>query len=96
MKRGERKCLICGKDYVYCPQCHKGNPDETWKYNYDDKKCLNIFDVLSAYAFGHIDQKTAKSRLNALNIKGMKFTEYIQPQIDGIMSTSAKEEIVNE
>lgn len=96
MERGSRKCLICGKEYVYCPQCHKGDPKETWKYNYDDQKCRKIFDVISAYAFGHIDKGTAKGRLTSMKIDGMHFTDAVQPQIDDIIGASTKEDIVNE
>lgn len=96
MERGSRKCLICGKEYVYCPQCHKGDPKETWKYNYDDQKCRKIFEVISSYSFGHINKNTAKGRLTSLDIKDMHFTDMIQPQIDDIMGTSKEEDIVNE
>jgi len=96
MDRGKRKCLVCGKEYTYCPQCGHGDAAETWRYLYDDEKCKQIFRVVSDYAFKHIDKKTAKGRLEALNLKGMMFTEDIGKQISEILAYKEKEKIVNE
>lgn len=86
--RGTRTCIICGKEYSYCPHCGNGNKGETWRYLYDTEKCMEIFNVLSRYQFKHVNKDEAKSQLKDLKIsKDMVFTDEIQKQINEIMKT---------
>ena len=91
MAKGKRTCIVCGKNYTYCPKCGDGDKAETWRYIYDSALCNKIFDVLSAFSFGHIKKEEAKSKLEALNIpKGMKFTDDVKKQIDAILASESK------
>lgn len=85
-KRGTRHCLICGKQYIYCPNCGGGNKEETWRYLYDSEDCMEVFNILSRYINKHIDKEEAKSQYKALKIsKDKKFTAEIQKQVDEII-----------
>ena len=84
-KRGTRHCIVCGKEYVYCPNCGGGNKEETWRYLYDTEQCNEIFNVLSRYTNSRIDKNEAEKQLKALKVtKGMKFTTEIENQISEI------------
>ena len=87
-KRGTRKCIICGKEYVYCPHCGNGSKEETWRYLYDSELCLNVFNVLSKYQFKHITKEEAKAEIEKLEIpKDVKFTGEVKKQVDEIVKT---------
>ena len=87
-KRGTRKCIICGKEYVYCPNCGNGDKDETWRYLYDAERCMNIFNVLSDYLHERINKEDAKTQLKELKVsKDSVFNDEIQKQINEIMKT---------
>lgn len=95
-KRGARNCIICGKEYRYCPNCGADNKDETWRYLYDSEECMNVFNILSRFKNGHIGKEEAKSQFKALKIsRDKKFTAEIQKQIDDILKVekAPKEEM---
>jgi hypothetical protein len=98
MARGQRKCIVCGSDYTYCPRCGNGNAEETWRYLYDTELCNSVFDILSSYSFKHISKDEAREKLEGLDIpKGMKFNAETKKQINAIMAKPKKEtQIVNE
>jgi len=85
-KRGMRSCIICGKEYRYCPNCGADNKDETWRYLYDSEECMNVFNILSNYKNNHIDKEDARDQFEALKVsKDKKFTAEIQKQLDEIV-----------
>lgn len=43
----KRKCLCCGKEYDYCPNC--GKASTPWKFNFDTEACKELFNIISAY-----------------------------------------------
>lgn len=68
MARGERICITCGKKYVYCPNCQKGDPSETWRNIYCSDECRDIYKICNSFAFGHINIETAKKQLDKYGI----------------------------
>lgn len=44
-----RKCLICGKEYDYCPNCGRYNYLPRWMFSYHDENCKNIGAALNDY-----------------------------------------------
>lgn len=97
-KRGERKCIVCGTKYVYCPNCGQGNPRDSWKNLYDTMSCKEIFRICSDYAFKHISATEAKAKLEKFNIKDYsKFTDDIRKNLLAINAevTEKKEESNN-
>lgn len=68
MANHERKCVICGKEYRYCPRCSEYKNMERWHINYCSEKCRDIFNVLNPYAFKHIDLETAKEKLEKIGV----------------------------
>ena len=104
-KRGERKCLVCGKVYMYCPNCGKGDPKESYKYLYDSSECREISHIIGRYTSGKMTKELAKGALNVYDVQEKKFEPDYQKVIDEIFKTDKKkkvaaidtaEEIVNE
>lgn len=44
-----RECLCDKTKYVYCPNCGKGNPKETWRYLFCSKDCKILFETLEKW-----------------------------------------------
>jgi len=40
-----RTCLVCGAKYKYCNSCGDYNPEETWRFLFDNEKCHDIYDI---------------------------------------------------
>ena len=86
MEKNNRKCLVCGKEYRYCPSCKEDMGKPTWKALYDNENCRTIFDILVAFNSDHITATDAKGKLEKCNLN-----TYIKPklkkEIDAILET---------
>lgn len=91
MQRGERTCVVCGATYVYCPNCKKGDPAETWRFMYDSEECRDIFKICSRFAFGHINAEEAQKKLEKFNITDRtKYAESIRQNLSAIYAKKAE------
>ena len=43
-----RKCVCCGKEYEYCPNCSKSNKP-AWMVTFCSERCKDLFNIVSAY-----------------------------------------------
>ena len=75
MARGDRTCLICGKKYVFCPNCAESKPSDSWKALYCSQACRTAFDMLSKFVNGHISADVAYEKLSALDIDKLNLNE---------------------
>lgn len=63
-----RKCILCGKDYKYCPSCPKDAKKETWYAIYDSENCKNISKALTDYNLNKISKDEARKVLSACDL----------------------------
>lgn len=63
-----RKCIICGKQYHYCPSCGDGDMKESWRFLYDSEDCRTLFDVCSKFDNGKLSLSNAKKQLSKLTV----------------------------
>lgn len=89
-KRGERKCIMCGKTYIYCPNCGKGDPNETFHYLFDTKECMEVNNILSRYTEGKVNKQLTKGALNVYDVQKMKFVPLVQAIVDEIFKADKK------
>lgn len=75
-----RKCIVCGTEYSYCPSCRADMKKPTWMVRFDKEDCKEIFETGCAFEEGKIDAAQASSKL-----QGKK--------LNNIVSTSLKETI---
>lgn len=63
-----RKCVVCGSEYDYCPNCAKDANKPKWMIRYDKEPCKTIWDTLikagrneisAAEALGIIERQNA-------------------------------------
>lgn len=84
----QRTCLLCGKQYEYCPHCGKHNPTETWRFLYCSENCNQIDNIISAYKANKISASEAKSRLSILSVPPLSaITNYVRPLLEQIYAT---------
>lgn len=60
----ERKCILCGKTYKYCPHCRDYDSLPKWMTMFDRSECKEIFDAVSEFNFGNISALEAKNVLD--------------------------------
>lgn len=58
-----RKCIICGERYVYCPTCRDSRPDEPWRNIYDSEDCMAVANIWYAYRGKEISKEDAKKKI---------------------------------
>lgn len=97
----ERKCVVCGKAYQYCPRCKQYSTLPRWKIDFDCEECKEVYDAVDKFIFKHITAEEAKKILTKSKVQ-VKNNE-IQKTIASILATEDKkkiqkktEEIVNE
>lgn len=91
MARGERTCIVCGKKYVYCPNCQKGDPNETWRNIYCSEDCRSIFKICNSFAFGHINAEAAKKKLEKYDVADRsKYSEDIRNNLSAIFAAKTE------
>lgn len=56
----ERKCILCGTEYKYCPKCSAYDGLPRWMISFDKEECRDIFDSVCKYNFNHITAAEAK------------------------------------
>ena len=72
MARGDRTCLVCGKNYHFCgSNCQDAKANETWRALYCSLACRTVFDTLSKFVNGYISADVAYEKLSALGIDNM-------------------------
>ena len=64
----ERNCIICGKQYQYCPKCLQYSNMEKWHVEYCSEQCKNTYSIINKYIFKHIDKEQAKMLLEGNGI----------------------------
>ena len=91
-KKNNRTCIICGKNYTYCPVCNSGDANKpTWYFIFDGQNCHDIYEVCTQYRDGEIDAKVAYEKISKLDISNIKdFYEATRIQIEEII-TNGKE-----
>ena len=97
-----RKCIVCKKEYIYCPNCGHTDPTETWKNSFCSENCRSIFKVCQDYVTGAIKPAEAKKKIDELDTSRLdKFAKIIGANVVDILSyrpktTRKKKKNVNE
>ena len=86
-KKNNRKCIICGRSYHFCPTCGEDAGKPTWYFIFDGLNCHDIYEVCTQYRDGKIDMKTAYETISLLDTSNLDdFAEVTQAQIKEILS----------
>ena len=87
-KQNNKTCIICGKNYTYCPVCNSRDANKpTWYFIFDGLNCHDIYEVCTQYRDGEIDAKVAYEKISKLDISNIKnFAEATRIQIEEILA----------
>lgn len=93
MSQGDRKCIVCGKEYKFCHNCgNDDRKDETWRNIFCSENCKNIYNILSMQGNGHIDDGKAKDMLSKLDLSRLgEFRADFKKQIESINKATIAE-----
>ena len=93
----ERNCIVCGKQYNYCPKCAQYSNMEKWHIEYCSEQCKNTYSTINKYTFKHIDKEMAKTLLEG---NGITNNSNLIPRwkeiVNDILKTEEKKTVVKE
>ena len=79
-----RKCILCGKEYEYCPSCPKDAKKETWYAIYDSENCKDISKALTDYNLKKITKEEARESLSKCDLS-IQLNDHYRNEINAIM-----------
>ena len=98
-KKNNRKCIICGHSYHFCPTCGEDAGKPTWYFIFDGENCHDIYEVCTQYRDKKIDVKKAYELISKLDLSNIEdFVEVTKNQIKEIIrlneeATNVKESV---
>lgn len=98
-KKNNRKCIICGHSYHFCPTCGEDAEKPTWYFIFDGENCHDIYEVCTQYRDKKIDVKKAYELISKLDLSNIEdFVEVTKNQIKEIIrlneeATNVKESV---
>ena len=84
-----RKCVLCGKEYEYCPSCPKDKDKALWHKLYDNENCRNIFEALNNYNFKLATKEETKMILSRCDLT-VELNDHYRGEINAIMAEPKK------
>lgn len=90
-EKNNKKCIICGTMYSYCPNCHHDNDKPTWFAIFDGQNCFDIYEICTSYRDGTINKKTAFEKISICDITKLEeFNPTTKAQIEEILTYKAE------
>lgn len=63
-----RKCIVCGKEYYYCPNCANDSSKPTWMFIFHDDNCREIYKIASGYIGNVYSKEIAKKMISKCDL----------------------------
>ena len=98
-KKNNRKCIICGKEYSYCPVCGQDLKKPSWFSIFCGENCNSIYETVTTYRDGGCTVEAARDVLNGLDLSivdGEGFNATTRNQIKEILCVNETKEVVVE
>ena len=96
-KKNNRKCVICGKEYSYCPVCGQDLKKPSWYTIFCGDNCNTIYETITTYRDGGCSIEAARDVLNGLDLSAVDadgFNATTRGQIKEILGTAEKVDAV--
>lgn len=84
-----RKCVLCSKDYEYCPNCARDRKKPTWHKLFDSDNCHNIFDAINDYNFNLKTKEETVELLSKCDLS-IEMNNHYRCEINEIMAKPKK------
>lgn len=97
MAKLNRKCIVCGKEYSYCPSCGADSLKPTWMTIYHDENCHDIFNIIRDYKTGILSKEVAHTYMSqCCLVDKVDFKDSVREAVDEIMAVEKTEETTEE
>jgi hypothetical protein len=74
--KNNKKCIICGTAYSYCPNCGADRKKPSWYAIFDGENCNNIYEILTGYRDGAITIDEAYNKLKDCDLTKINDEEF--------------------
>lgn len=87
-QKNNRVCVVCNKQYRYCPSCNEDWNKPTWMVLFHDENCKNIYTYTNDYSHGDMTKEDAMTLLNKCDLSKLEcFQPIIKKTIEGIIAS---------
>ena len=76
-----RKCVCCGKEYDFCPNCAK-KEQPAWMVTFCSVPCKELFNIVSAYNANRIGKAAVQAYVAEHHITGTNYAEPIRKVLE--------------
>lgn len=95
-RRNNRTCIICNKEYHYCPTCGEDYSKPSWYAIFDGERCHDIYDICVDYRDKKISAEEAYEKISKYDISDIdNFVPVTKNQIKEILELHNKAESKN-
>lgn len=91
----KRTCKCCGKEYEYCPNCHK-ELKPLWMATFDCEVCKDLFNLVSAYNLGMVTKDKVKAFAREKGLDTSVYSEPIRKVLEDTPTKKAPKDRTNE
>lgn len=91
-----RTCVVCRKQYSFCPKCGKDKDKPLWLFTFCSEECKNIYETMSLYENNEISANDAKDKLDKLKFDDESLVGSYRETFKKIKSSLEKEEMKKE
>ena len=92
--RNNRKCIVCGQEYYFCPSCLDGREKPAWYAIFHDENCHDIYNAV-ATVLPEQGKEAAKKILDKCDLSNKKnFHHYILKTVNEIYGENKEETVV--
>lgn len=85
MRKVNKTCIACGKDYYFCNSCADNRHDPIWKMTWCSENCKDVFATVSEYKLGNLSAEDALTKLSELDVD-VEFKQKLNSEIDEIFA----------
>lgn len=84
----DRKCIVCGREYRYCPNCWDDRNKPAYMMEFDCENCKTIFDICSRFNMELNTKEESEELLKKCDLSDKdNFSEQIKKDIANITYT---------
>ena len=92
--KNNRKCIVCGHEYYFCPSCLDGREKPAWYAIFHDENCHDIYNAV-ATVLPEQGKEAAKKILDKCDLSNKKnFHHYILKTVNEIYGENKEETVV--
>lgn len=97
MADNNKKCLLCGKGFKFCPTCQQKSPADAWKNIFDKENCRTIFNLACDFHQKEVDIDKAREILLNCDLSDKDtFRSDVVEVIDEILGSTNQTKETNE